>query len=118
MAQPILRREAREMRRTRAQQRAAGTKKTALFDIVNRKQRGAGAIASAATHSVPAERAPRRVLSVPLTNVAAGSEDRRNATARDSGNADPTWSSTQGTICCAWGWETATSCSPPTASAS
>jgi hypothetical protein len=40
--------------KTRAQQRAAGTKKTALFDIVNRN--------NAATHSVPAERVPRRAV--------------------------------------------------------
>src|SRR5262245_2692767 len=38
--------------KTRAQQRAAGTKKTALFDIVNRN--------IAATRSAPAERVPRR----------------------------------------------------------
>src|SRR5262245_13693333 len=42
----------KETSKTRAQQRAAGTKKTALFDMVNRN--------IAATHSVPAERAPRR----------------------------------------------------------
>src|SRR5262245_64632173 len=62
----------------------AGTKKTALFDIVNRKRRGAmhrqGAGAPSRQRQrarAPAERAPRRVLSVPLTIVAAGSEDRR-----------------------------------------
>ena len=49
------------------QQRAAGTKKTALFDLVNRKWRVAhrpavrsSACASAATCSVPAERATER----------------------------------------------------------
>src|SRR5215510_4086210 len=40
-----------ETSKTRAQQRAAGTKKTALFDMVNRN--------NAATRSVPAERAAR-----------------------------------------------------------
>jgi hypothetical protein len=44
----------KEKSKTRAQQRAAGTKKTALFDMVNRN--------CAATHSVPAERAPRRAI--------------------------------------------------------
>jgi hypothetical protein len=41
----------KERSKTRAQQRAAGTKKTALFEIVNRNY--------AATHSARAERAPR-----------------------------------------------------------
>src|SRR4029077_12682134 len=51
----------KEKSKTRAQQRAAGTKKTALFEIVNRNY--------AATRSVPAEGAPRRVFfcEVPLT---------------------------------------------------
>jgi hypothetical protein len=43
----------KEESKTRAQQRAAGTKKTALFDIVNRND--------AATRSVLAERAKGRV---------------------------------------------------------
>jgi hypothetical protein len=45
--------------KTRAQKRAAGTKKTALFDMVNRNY--------AATRSVPAERAPRRVFPTTLS---------------------------------------------------
>src|SRR5262245_38411838 len=44
----------KERSKTRAQQRAAGTKKTALFDIVNRN--------IAATRSAPAERVPRRAF--------------------------------------------------------
>ena len=44
----------KEKSKTRAQKRAAGTKKTALFDIVKRSV--------AATRSVPAEGAPRRVI--------------------------------------------------------
>jgi hypothetical protein len=44
----------KEKSKTRAQQRAAGTKKTALFDMVNRND--------AATHSIPIERAPRRAF--------------------------------------------------------
>jgi hypothetical protein len=42
----------KEESKTRAQQRAAGTKKTALFDIVKRNY--------AATRWVPPERVPRR----------------------------------------------------------
>jgi hypothetical protein len=42
----------KETSKTRAQQRAAGMKKTALFDMVNRNY--------AATRSVPAERAKSR----------------------------------------------------------
>src|SRR5262245_1317318 len=45
-----------ETSKTRAQQRAAGTKKTALFDIVNRT--------IAATRSVPAEREQPRSLQI------------------------------------------------------
>src|SRR5262245_18546790 len=47
---PLMGADGKERSKTRAQQRAAGTKKTALFDIVNRN--------IAATRSVPAERAP------------------------------------------------------------
>ena len=46
-----------EKSKTRAQQRAAGTKKAALFDIVNRN--------IAATRSVPAERASRLAFDQP-----------------------------------------------------
>src|SRR5262245_58021179 len=46
---PLMGADGKEESKTRAQQRAAGTKKTALFDIVNRN--------IAATRSVPAERA-------------------------------------------------------------
>ncbi|MGA7485361.1 MAG: hypothetical protein WBW74_00255 [Xanthobacteraceae bacterium] len=56
-------------RETRAQQRAAGTKKTALFEIVKKERRGRRIanralelLASAATHSVPAEGALHCVL--------------------------------------------------------
>src|SRR5262245_10962681 len=41
VAQPILRREARETRKNPGAATRAGTKKTALFDIVNRERRGA-----------------------------------------------------------------------------
>jgi hypothetical protein len=51
--------EGKEKSETRAQQRAAGTKKTALFDMVNRN--------IAATRSVPAERAPRRAFTATLS---------------------------------------------------
>src|SRR5215475_7467407 len=46
--------EKKETSKTRAQQRAAGTKKTALFDMVNRND--------AATRLVSAERAKRRAV--------------------------------------------------------
>ena len=49
----------KETSKTRAQQRAAGTKKTALFDMVNRN--------IAATRWVPAERAPRCVSTTTLS---------------------------------------------------
>jgi hypothetical protein len=53
-----------------AQERAAGAKKTALFDIVNREWRAAhrptdrsGARAATATRTAPAERATKRARS-------------------------------------------------------
>ena len=49
---PLMGVDGKEKSKTRAQQRAAGTKKTALFDMVNRNY--------AATRSVPAERAKSR----------------------------------------------------------
>src|SRR5262245_53845526 len=50
---PLIGVDGTEDNKTRAQQRAAGTKKTALFDMVNRNY--------AATRSIPAERAKSRV---------------------------------------------------------
>src|SRR5262245_14845261 len=58
----------KETSKTRAQQRAAGTKKTALFDIVNRTIAATHSVLTertkerAVTHQsrVPAKRAPRR----------------------------------------------------------
>src|SRR5262245_54809210 len=49
----------KETSKTRPQQRAAGTKKTALFDMVNRN--------IAATRSGPAERAKRRAVTTTLS---------------------------------------------------
>src|SRR5262249_261969 len=60
---PLMGVDGTETSKTWAQQRAAGTKKTALFDIVNRND--------AATHSVPTERAPRRVSPEPCTQTRA-----------------------------------------------
>src|SRR5262245_60657456 len=62
-----------EESKTRAQQRAAGTKKTALFDIVNRN--------NAATRLVPAERVPRRASRRP-SRVPAKRAPRRCFCAR------------------------------------
>src|SRR5262249_16213493 len=62
-----------EKSKTRAQQRAAGTKKTALLDMVNRN--------IAATRSVPAERAKRRAVThhsrVPAKRGPGGSPGTR-----------------------------------------
>src|SRR5262245_25668337 len=66
----------KEASKTRAQQRAAGAKKTALFDIVNRN--------AAATRPVPAERAKSRVITA--TSRVPGSRARLGARAsRDPG---------------------------------
>jgi hypothetical protein len=51
---PLIGVNGKEDSKTRAQQRAAGTKKTALFDMVNRN--------NAATRPVPAERANSRAV--------------------------------------------------------
>src|SRR4029453_16503781 len=60
---PLIGVDGKEKSKTRAQQRAAGTKKTALFDRVNRNY--------AATHSVPAERAKSHVARRPSRVPAA-----------------------------------------------
>src|SRR5262245_4414302 len=56
---PLMGADGKETSKTRAQERAAGTKKTALFDIVNRD--------ITATRSFPAERVPRRAFSSALS---------------------------------------------------
>src|SRR5262245_1449125 len=99
---PLMGADGKEKSKTRAQQRAAGTKKTALFDIVNRN--------IAATRSVPAERATSRALP---TILSCPGQARASAPIFARGVGPRARAGTQGHATCCFGLDIALRASCP-----